>query len=246
MLPLKRQYSPAWGPTVRGSRESWLLFEIICPTYFVCKFLHRSMCTVSAGLRVGRPPNLLLIRPQKRLNPVPLERFCSAMYEESSSPPVTSCRTLLPQDLPGLRAKACLSLHQWSLATQILTECSYVTDLLRFYLPAVITCSCKPCQVAQWYFRAVREGKWHRKLEHIHRSTHAVTQQPAVPAPHHSILLATTWVRNLQIPSRNWKANGYPRCRDPGKKLKVVNLFKIPSLEPESYQCSQWPEIGTE
>ena len=48
-----------------------------------------------------RPPNLLPIRPQKRLNPATHVRFCSVIHEESRSPPVPSCRTLLPQDLPA-------------------------------------------------------------------------------------------------------------------------------------------------
>ena len=58
LLPKRQQsavivHAVAWGPIVRMSRESWLLFEIICRAHFVCKFLHRSVYTISAGLRVG-------------------------------------------------------------------------------------------------------------------------------------------------------------------------------------------------
>ena len=35
------------------------VFHILCRTYFVCKCLHDSICTVSSGLWVGRPPKFI-------------------------------------------------------------------------------------------------------------------------------------------------------------------------------------------
>jgi hypothetical protein len=35
------------------------VFHILCQTYFVCKFLHDSVCTVSRGVWVGRPPKFI-------------------------------------------------------------------------------------------------------------------------------------------------------------------------------------------
>jgi len=34
------------------------VFHILCQIYFVCKFLHDSLCTVSRGVRVGRLPQI--------------------------------------------------------------------------------------------------------------------------------------------------------------------------------------------
>jgi hypothetical protein len=39
--------------------QSLAVFHILCQAYLVCKFLHDSICTVSRGLWVGRPPKFI-------------------------------------------------------------------------------------------------------------------------------------------------------------------------------------------
>jgi hypothetical protein len=84
-----------------GGPEKAVCYVRLSVKHILCVNSYIAQCALSVqDCEKVRHLHLLLIRPHKSLNPTPLVRFCSAMYEESRSPPVPSCRTLLPQDLP--------------------------------------------------------------------------------------------------------------------------------------------------
>jgi hypothetical protein len=230
-----------------GSPEKAGCFLRLFVENILCVNSYTAQCAVSVqDCGKVRPPNLLLIRP-KKVRLYVFVRRCMKSRALLQSHPAGLYSHRLSQLLNWISCQG-LYLHQWSLASQILTRSSYVTVLyvsialqssLIFQVPVTHVRSRSHLSVPS------RRNMTSQIETHSQINTrgHAATCSTGTS---HSILLSTTWIRNLQIPSRNWKANGYPRCRDLGKKPRVVNLFKIPCLEPQSFQCSQWPATDTE
>jgi len=61
-------------------RRRLVVFHILCHTYFVRKFLHDSICTVSSGLWVGRLPKFIFT-----LDPLTSPALLYATYAASSN-----------------------------------------------------------------------------------------------------------------------------------------------------------------